>query len=208
MAHHGGRGEAPIGALNHVGNAVACVASVHNRRAGGGIHQGESALRFHNARGVAVAAVRLTAGIRLAGIECRYCQVGRFGLPRLILCRLRRGAFNVDRLVRSPMFCHVRYIADGVHICGTRHEGQPNNQQATKQFFHCRDCTSARASEKTHIPQSFPGFMARCLVNCVAHALRALPPFSAQVRVQRICMTRSIISMMRASAANTKKPHM
>ncbi len=35
------------------------------------------------------------------------------------------------------------------------------------------------------------------------HALRARPPFSAQVRVQRICMVRSITSMATASPANT-----
>ena len=34
-------------------------------------------------------------------------------------------------------------------------------------------------------------------------ALRARPPFSAQVRVQRICMVRNIASMATANTANT-----
>lgn len=37
-------------------------------------------------------------------------------------------------------------------------------------------------------------------------AVRALPPFSAQVRVHRICITLSITSMATASTANTKNP--
>jgi hypothetical protein len=35
------------------------------------------------------------------------------------------------------------------------------------------------------------------------HALRARPPFSAQVRVQRICIVRSMSNMTTASPANT-----
>ena len=37
--------------------------------------------------------------------------------------------------------------------------------------------------------------------------IRARPPFSAQVRVHRICITRSIASMASASAAKSTKPH-
>ena len=39
------------------------------------------------------------------------------------------------------------------------------------------------------------------------HAVRARPPFSAQVRVHRICISRSIASMASASAAKSTKPH-
>ena len=35
---------------------------------------------------------------------------------------------------------------------------------------------------------------------------RALPPFSAHVRVQRSCITRSMSSMITARAANNKNP--
>jgi len=42
---------------------------------------------------------------------------------------------------------------------------------------------------------------------CAVHALRARPPFSAHVRVQRICITRNNTSMAAAHTAMPTKPH-
>ena len=65
---------------------------------------------------------------------------------------------------------------------------------------HVMRCVPAR-------PFAGSGASADALPGYAGHALRARPPFSAHVLVQRICITRSSTSMAAAHTAMEMNPH-